>query len=470
MHPSPLGGLLRLHASDFTRIQRLLDPLAIVVLFFIGPGQGLPSLPVMLLPPWAWVVACSAFLLPRGRIYASYRQRSMVNLARRVTSSWCTVLTVLLLLTYLAKTTALFSRQDTILWAVSSWLFLLANHVGLRQLLRWHRSRGGNSRTIVYWGTLDALQTFAHELRESPWMGLCVVAWFGPEGPSPDGIPPHLPAFGGGLADMRRWLNTHDVDRIVFSYLPRGGVSMDQVVNLFGDTSLPVIYVPHWAKQGMLFRTDQIGSLHCIDLWGSEASLIDRHTKRCLDLSLSIIGGILISPLMMAIAIAVALSSKGPIFYSQDRYGLDGRKFRIYKFRTMSVMESGDQPGLKQATRDDPRVTRVGRFLRRWSLDELPQLMNVIRGEMSLVGPRPHAVDHNEYYRKLIPGYMQRHAFKPGITGLAQVEGWRGETQTLELMSRRIEADLRYQKNWNIGKDIKILVKTFVKAKSRAAY
>jgi putative colanic acid biosynthesis UDP-glucose lipid carrier transferase len=156
--------------------------------------------------------------------------------------------------------------------------------------------------------------------------------------------------------------------------------------------------------------------------------------------------------------------------FSQDRYGLDGRRFRILKFRTMRVLEAGDQPGLRQATRDDPRITPLGRVLRRWSLDELPQLFNVIRGEMSLVGPRPHAVDHNEQYRRLIPGYMQRHTFKPGITGLAQVEGLRGETSNLQSMARRIDADLRYQRDWSLSLDLKILIKTFLRLRSPQAY
>ena len=136
----------------------------------------------------------------------------------------------------------------------------------------------------------------------------------------------------------------------------------------------------------------------------------------------------------------------------------------------MRVMEAGDTKGLRQATQDDTRVTIVGKFIRRWSLDELPQLINVLRGEMSIVGPRPHAVDHNESYRKLIPGYMQRHTFKPGLTGLAQVEGLRGETKNLESMANRVEADLRYQREWNFSLDFAIIIRTFFTLWSYRAY
>jgi putative colanic acid biosynthesis UDP-glucose lipid carrier transferase len=168
--------------------------------------------------------------------------------------------------------------------------------------------------------------------------------------------------------------------------------------------------------------------------------------------------------------LAIRLTSPGPILFRQDRYGLDGRRFQISKFRTMTVLEAGDRAGLLQASRHDARVTPLGRLLRRWSLDELPQLFNVLEGSMSLVGPRPHAVDHNEQYRKLIPGYMQRHLFKPGITGLAQVEGLRGETATLEAMARRVEMDLLYQRNWSLAMDFKILVLTLLRIRSPMAY
>jgi len=156
----------------------------------------------------------------------------------------------------------------------------------------------------------------------------------------------------------------------------------------------------------------------------------------------------------------VKLSSPGPILFKQRRYGLDGRKIVVYKFRSMTVAEDGDL--VRQATRNDSRITRFGAFLRRTSLDELPQFINVLQGRMSVVGPRPHAVAHNELYRKLIRGYMIRHKVRPGITGLAQVMGWRGETETVEKMKGRIEMDLTYLRNWSVLLDLQIILKTIV--------
>ena len=269
---------------------------------------------------------------------------------------------------------------------------------------------------------------------------------------------------------MRVWLNSHDVDQIYFSYLSAADLSLVEVLRFFGDTCKPVYYLPAWADTSMHFDVDQLGDAFTINLWGHEGSMIEHHIKRLTDVVLALVALLLLSPVMLVIAVLVATTSPGPVFFRQARYGLDGRPFHMLKFRTMSVTESGTTPGLRQAQRDDPRVTPVGRILRRWSLDELPQLLNVLGGSMSLVGPRPHAVDHNEHYRRLIPAYMQRHLFKPGMTGLAQVEGWRGETAELEAMARRVEADLRYQRDWSLAMDLRILVRTVLHLRSHNAF
>jgi putative colanic acid biosynthesis UDP-glucose lipid carrier transferase len=180
--------------------------------------------------------------------------------------------------------------------------------------------------------------------------------------------------------------------------------------------------------------------------------------KRLEDLMLGTLGLLFVSPIMLATMIGIKLTSPGPVFFAQWRYGIDGRPIKIYKFRTMSVCEDGYV--FEQAKKCDPRVTRLGAFLRRTSLDELPQLINVIQGRMSIVGPRPHPVAMNEEFRKLVPGYMLRHKVRPGITGLAQINGWRGETDTLEKMEKRIEYDLEYLRQWSLVLDLKIIFQT----------
>ena len=445
---------------------RVLDPTLITALFLAaasGSGVSLPSqaLTMFLL---------TALILPTGKLYRSYRQTSLWTLVLQVSTSWALVLTALLLLGFLLKVSANFSRLDMTLWALGGWGLLLVLHVGSRKLLRWHRIRGGNTRTIVFWGTPSQAIGFHRKLQQLPWIGLRLVAWFQAPYSEPMPLPPSMLPCSGGLREMRLWLNSHDVDQIYFSYLSSADLSFDQVLRFFGDTCKPVYYLPWWANSSMQFEVGQLGDAFTINLWGQEGSFIDHRIKRLLDLVGASVVLVLLAPLLLAIALLVAITSSGPVFYAQTRYGLDGRPFNMLKFRTMTVTEDGATPGLQQARRGDPRVTPLGRILRRWSLDELPQLFNVLDGSMSLVGPRPHAVDHNEYYRNLIPGYMQRHSFKPGMTGLAQVEGWRGETAELNAMARRVEADLRYQREWSLIKDLQILLRTVFKLRSRNAY
>ncbi|CAM6672406.1 Putative colanic biosynthesis UDP-glucose lipid carrier transferase [Klebsiella quasipneumoniae subsp. similipneumoniae] len=183
--------------------------------------------------------------------------------------------------------------------------------------------------------------------------------------------------------------------------------------------------------------------------------------KRLEDIIVSSIIIILISPILFIISLSVKFSSPGPILFRQIRYGMDGKPIKVWKFRSMSVMENDEK--VVQAKKNDVRVTRVGKFLRRTSLDELPQFFNVWCGQMSVVGPRPHAVAHNEQYRALIQGYMLRHKVKPGITGLAQINGWRGETDTLEKMEKRVEYDLIYIRGWSVWLDLKIIFLTVFK-------
>jgi putative colanic acid biosynthesis UDP-glucose lipid carrier transferase len=460
------GGLLRLYGKDINRLLRVLDPTLITALFLAAASSS--DLP--LTSRALTVFLLTALILPGGKLYRSYRQTSLWTLVSRVSTSWALVLTALLLLGFLLKVSASFSRLDMILWALGSWGLLLLLHVGSRKLLRWHRLRGGNTRTIVFWGTTSQAIDFHRKLQQLPWIGLHLVAWFQAPHTEPMPLPPSMPPCSGGLQEMRRWLNSHDVDKIYFSYLSSADLPLDQVLRFFGDTCKPVYYLPCWANSSMQFEVDQLGDTFTINLWGQEGSFIDHRIKRLVDLVGAGVVLVLLAPLLLAIALLVAITSSGPVFYAQTRYGLDGRPFNMFKFRTMSVTEDGATPGLQQARRDDPRVTPLGRILRRWSLDELPQLFNVLDGSMSLVGPRPHAVDHNEYYRQLIPGYMQRHSFKPGMTGLAQVEGWRGETAELNAMARRVEADLRYQREWSLSKDVQILLRTLFKIRSTNAY
>jgi undecaprenyl-phosphate galactose phosphotransferase/putative colanic acid biosynthesis UDP-glucose lipid carrier transferase len=209
---------------------------------------------------------------------------------------------------------------------------------------------------------------------------------------------------------------------------------------------------------GYLKRTYSIGEVWTAELKRAPLGKCERALKRAIDLFAASVGLVLLSPLLLMTAVLIKLESSGPVLFTQCRRGFNGRAFRIVKFRTMSVLEDG--PVIRQATRNDPRFTRVGRWLRRTNIDELPQLINVLRGEMSLVGPRPHAVAHDDEYERRIATYAFRYHVKPGMTGWAQLNGFRGETRTLDAMSRRIECDLWYIKHWSVLLDLRILCGT----------
>jgi putative colanic acid biosynthesis UDP-glucose lipid carrier transferase len=257
----------------------------------------------------------------------------------------------------------------------------------------------------------------------------------------------------------------------VFVTLPmRAEGRIRRLLEQLSDTTASVYIVPDFFVFELLHsRWSTIGGIPAVSVFETPLYGVDGWLKRAFDLAAASIALLILSPVMLICAILVKLSSPGPIFFRQQRYGLDGREIWVWKFRSMRTCENGRN--ITQATKRDPRITAVGAILRRTSLDELPQLFNVLDGSMSLVGPRPHASAHNEHYRKLIRGYMLRHKVKPGITGLAQVEGYRGETETLEKMQTRIEFDHRYIQHWSLWLDLRILFKTlFVVLKQENAY
>jgi putative colanic acid biosynthesis UDP-glucose lipid carrier transferase len=266
----------------------------------------------------------------------------------------------------------------------------------------------------------------------------------------------------GSLSDMSQYVKDNRTD-VIFIALPIRHVK--RVMNLLDDlrdTTASIYYVPDIFVFDLIqARSGEIHGIPVVAMCETPFYGYRGVAKRLTDISFSALILLLLLPLLVIIGVVVKLSSPGPIIFKQRRYGLDGREIAVYKFRTMRVTEDGAQ--IRQASKTDSRITRVGSVLRRSSMDELPQLINVLQGRMSLVGPRPHAVAHNEEYRKLIKGYMVRHKVLPGITGLAQVNGCRGETSKLEEMEARVNYDLDYLRHWSPMLDIKIILLTVVK-------
>ena len=263
----------------------------------------------------------------------------------------------------------------------------------------------------------------------------------------------------GKLADLPDYVNRNGID-LVYITLPMASQPRTlSLLDALRDTTVSVYFAPDIFVSDLIqARVDHIHGMPVVALTETPTLGLSGIGKRISDILIAGLILLLIWPLMLLLAIGVKLSSPGPVIFKQRRYGLDGQEILIYKFRSMSVCEDGEQ--VKQAGKCDTRVTRFGAFIRKTSLDELPQFINVLQGRMSVVGPRPHAVAHNEQYRKLIKGYMLRHKVKPGITGWAQVNGLRGETETLDKMRARIQYDIDYMRNWSLMFDLMIIGKT----------
>jgi putative colanic acid biosynthesis UDP-glucose lipid carrier transferase len=283
-------------------------------------------------------------------------------------------------------------------------------------------------------------------------------------------LPPGLKQRIGNIDDLVADARAGFIDRIYITFPMRAEERIRGVLTKLADTTASVYIVPDFFVFQMLHsRWTDIGGLPAVSVFENPLYGVDGLVKRVFDFVVASLLLVLLAVPLLVVALAIKLASRGPVFFRQRRYGLDGQEILVWKFRTMTVCEDGHQ--VTQARKEDPRVTRIGAVLRRTGIDELPQLFNVVGGSMSLVGPRPHAAAHNEQYRKMIEGYMLRHKVKPGITGLAQVRGWRGETDTLEKMQRRVECDHEYIREWSLWLDIQILFQTpFVVLAKQNAY
>lgn len=264
----------------------------------------------------------------------------------------------------------------------------------------------------------------------------------------------------GNSRDLLALAKADEIDEIYIALPMVAQQRIREFLNQFSDTTVDVFLVPDlFSYSSHISQLRMFGNIQTISIFTSPFDGEGALLKRIEDIILGAFFTLVSLPAMLLVAIGVKLTSPGPVLFKQNRYGLNGKQIQVWKFRTMRVMENSEV--VKQATRGDPRITRFGAFLRRTSLDELPQFINVLQGQMSIVGPRPHAVAHNEEYRGLVDNYMIRHKVKPGITGLAQIHGFRGETDTLDKMESRIHYDLKYIQSWSLFLDLKIIFLTF---------
>ncbi|QKJ87782.1 undecaprenyl-phosphate glucose phosphotransferase [Paramixta manurensis] len=343
---------------------------------------------------------------------------------------------------------------------------LVAARITIRFIAGMFRKRGYNIRYVAIAGNMPQGLALARSFIDQPWLGFKVAGIYGD---APDYDDTDIP-YGGDFTSMLEDARSGRIDRVYLAMSMSEEQKIHELVDLLTDTTCAVMLIPDIFTFNILqSRSEEVNGVPMVSLIDTPLDGMNMVLKRLEDIILSTMILIFIAPVLITIACMVKMTSPGPVIFRQVRYGMDGKPIKVWKFRSMNVMENGDK--VVQATRGDSRLTPIGGFLRRTSLDELPQFFNVLFGDMSIVGPRPHAVAHNEQYRNLIRGYMLRHKVKPGITGWAQVNGWRGETDTLDKMEKRIEYDLEYIRCWSIWLDLRIVFFTLFKGfVSKTAY
>lgn len=369
---------------------------------------------------------------------------------------WFLIVALLALVGCAAKILGLFDRDLLVSWTVATPFVLVAMQQAVRFLYyRLYLAKHPLRKAVIV-GVNDLSLKLADRLQEQPMYGVSCLGFF--DDRSLDRLKGSKNLLGG-LKEVTQYVKQEQVNVIYISLPITAQSRIHDLFDSLRDTTVSIYYLPDVFTFDLIqAKTLNMQGIPMIALCESPFDSISALTKRFYDFVLSLLILVVLSPLLLIIAVSVKLSSPGPVLFQQRRYGLDGEQINVYKFRSMTVCENGTK--VTQATRNDPRITRVGAFLRRTSLDELPQFINVLQGRMSIVGPRPHAVAHNETYRKLIKGYMVRHKVLPGITGWAQVNGSRGETETVEKMRKRIEYDLDYLRNWSVYLDFLIILRT----------
>jgi putative colanic acid biosynthesis UDP-glucose lipid carrier transferase len=374
----------------------------------------------------------------------------------RLLAGWLVLLSGLMVIAFITKTSELFSREVILTWIFAGFGLQACLYLPMHNLARRYQQKLQAARTSLIVGTGELALDLADKLtlqKNEPLIGLVAAD----DLPLPsDSLYPIL----GSLAHLRDLITTHRIRRLYIALPLTEAEKIEELYIDLLDSSVDVIWIPDLRSLILLNHSvSEIEGLPAIHL--NESPLTSYPTaalsKALLDRTVALFAIIMLSPLLLATALAVKMSSPGPVLFKQKRHGWNGKIIKVWKFRSMRMH---DDLEVKQASRDDPRITRVGQFIRRTSIDELPQLFNALQGRMSLVGPRPHAVAHNDYYTGKIDAYMARHRIKPGITGLAQISGYRGETETIDKMEKRVELDLAYINNWSLWLDIKILIKT----------
>lgn len=385
------------------------------------------------------------------------REITVWSTVREVIVEWVVIVAILYFMGLATEMTGSYSPNVLIAWVIASPFALIILQVGLGGLNS-NRSKNAGVRSAVIVGVNSVSVKLYRRTLEFPNMMIDVKGFFDDRGVGRQSITEKIQPLGG-MSDVASYVRKNNINIIYISQPISAQPRILKLLEELKDTTASIYFLPDiYVFDLIQAQFDTVGGIPVVAICESPFTGVNSLIKRVSDIILGSIILVLLLPILLCVAIAVKFSSPGPIIFKQRRYGLDGEEIIVYKFRSMAVCDDGDK--IVQAKKDDMRVTKVGAVLRRTSLDELPQFINVLQGRMSIVGPRPHAIAHNELYRKQIKGYMLRHKVRPGITGWAQVNGMRGETETLDKMKQRIEYDLDYLRRWSLSLDLLIIART----------
>lgn len=398
----------------------------------------------------------SSYIYENTSLYKGWRNGKLLSYTLDTFIGWGIIVAILLLLGYATKLSYQFSEQVILTWFIVTPLALLASHLTVSLITYKLRSKG-KLRSAVIVGANETSLKLTQRIADFPYLMIDIRGYF--DGRDQSRIQKGTGSRLGEISDVASYARKHNIEMIFISLPMSAQPRIREILDDLQDTTASIYFLPDlYIFDLMQARFNNVGGIPVVGICESPFAGIDSVVKNVSDFVFSFFILLLLSPLMLGIALAVKMTSRGPAIFKQRRYGLNGEEIIVYKFRSMTVTDDGQK--IDQAQKNDPRITKLGAFLRKSSLDELPQFINVLQGRMSIVGPRPHAVAHNELYRKLIKGYMLRHKVKPGITGWAQVNGLRGETEVLEKMQARIEFDLAYLQNPSFWFDSWIIILT----------
>ena len=390
-------------------------------------------------------------------VYMSWRSQTLGPLLQRLVLAVVCTFALLAIAAWASRQPHFITRRMLlVVWAVICLGLLTLFRLTVRRILISLRMRGRNVRRAAIIGAGSLGSALFEIFSANPWMGIVIQGVYDDSPPGDTKL-----QCTGDMATALQLARDGEVDNVYIALSMSRSEQIGAIVESLMDTAVSVYLIPDvFAFTLLNARQENVGGLPVISLVDNPLSMLQSILKRLFDIVVSLLILLLIAIPMLLIALAVKVTSPGPVIFRQQRYGVDGKPISVWKFRSMYTQDNG--PVVQQAQKNDPRITPLGAFLRRTSLDELPQFINVLQGHMSIVGPRPHAVAHNEFYREKIKGYMMRHKMKPGITGWAQVNGYRGETETLDKMQKRVEYDLYYIRNWSLWLDIKIVLMTII--------